>query len=229
MNEPARQRTGFQPVVLLDDLPEYVAGELYVLTLPETVSAGDVVELCRTLRGPAAIAYTSLANLAAACGTSQPWARATTRRLQGLGAEHGYNLVILDAWLPDRPRPPDVDVREQPDLEPAEYDGEDPLLYVPSRPVHVGQQTVHVELQPDPAGRLMVLAYTSPEQLAERCGRYQPWVAIHRNDLAQVAEQAGAHGVLFEPVLDEGSRHTGPVRNWSSRSIASQTEGHDHA
>jgi hypothetical protein len=223
------ERTRRHVIVLLDDLPEHAPHTLYVLTLPKTVAAGDVVELRSTPRGAAAVAYSSIANLVAACGTGQPWAAATAELLQALGNEQDYNLVILDAWLPEGHRYPEADVRDEPDLQPETLDGVGSLLYVPSRPVREGQQVVHLELQPDNAGRLMVLAFTSPEALAERCGPYQPWVAVDRDDIDLVAEQAGALGVLFNPVLAEESRHTGPVHDWTHTSDTSQQEGPQNA
>jgi hypothetical protein len=219
------ERATRRAVVLLDDLPEHAPGVLYVLTLPESVAASDVVELRRTSRGPAAVVYSSVANLVAACGLGQPWASTTAERLQVLGDEHDYNLVVLDAWLPEGHRYPEPDVRDEPDLEPASPHSESGLLYVPSRRVCEGQQVVHLELQPDHAGRLMMLAFTSPEALAERCGPHQPWVAVARDDIDLVAEQAGALGVLLNPVLSEESRHTGPVQDWTRSSGISHQEG----
>ena len=223
------ERTRHRAVVLLDDLPERAPGVLYALTLPASVAAGEVVELRNTPRGPAAVVYSSVANLVAACGLGQPWAATTVERLQALGDEHDYNLAILDAWLPEGHRYPEPDVRAEPDLEPATPRGEGALLYVPSRPVREGQQVVHLELQPDNAGRLMVLAFTSPEALAERCGPHQPWVAVDRDGIDLIAEQAGALGVLFNPVLAEEARHTGPVHDWTRTNDPSQQEGPQNA
>lgn len=215
-------------VVLLDDLPERAPTVLYVLTLPESTAVGDVVELRPTPRGPAAVAYSSVANLVTACGMGQPWAAVSPERLQALGREYDYNLVILDAWLPEGHRYPEPEVRDQPDLQPKAPTGEGVLLFVPSRPVRKGQQVVHLELQPDDSGRLMMLAFTSPEALAERCGPHQPWVAINRDDIDLVAEQAGALGVLFNPVLAEESRHAGPVQDWTRSSGKPPQEGLGH-
>jgi hypothetical protein len=222
------ERTRRAAVVLLDDLPEHALHTLYVLTLPESVATGAVIELRATPRGPAAVAYSSIANLLAACGTGQPWAATSPEQLQILGDNHDYNLVILDAWLPEGHRYPEVDVRDEPDLQSETLDGVGSLLYVPSRPIREGQKVVHLELQPDNAGRLMVLAFTSPEAIAERCGPYQPWVAVDRDDIDLVAEEAGALGVLFNPVLAEESRHTGPVHDWTRTSDTSQQEGPRH-
>jgi hypothetical protein len=125
----------------------------------------------------------------------------------------------MDAVLDLTPRYSEVDSREQPPLdtlEPlSEHDG---LLYVPSRPVQANQYVVELELQPDKAGRPIMLAYTTPELLAAGCGEHQPWVAIRMDDMADAAEESGAHGVLLNPVLAEESRHTGPVHNWNGRS-----------
>jgi hypothetical protein len=67
-------------------------------------------------------------------------------------------LVVLDAVLDLVPRYPEVDSREQPPLDTLEpLDEHDGLLYIPSRPVREGQYVVELELQPDKAGRPIMM------------------------------------------------------------------------
>ncbi|QWF83785.1 hypothetical protein HUW46_07228 [Amycolatopsis sp. CA-230715] len=141
-------------------------------------------------------------------------------QLEDLCTETGIAAIAVDVVLDAQPRYPDIDSREQPPLEPIEQlDQPDDYLYVPSRPVREGQYQVELELQPDNSGRPLMLAYTSPELLAAGCGEFQPWVALHANDVPNAIEESGAHGVLLNPVLAEQSRHTGPVHDWDTHSI----------
>lgn len=160
-------------------------------------------------------AYSSIQRLVAACGAGQPWVSITSDELEAACAEHGVAAVALDTAHPEGHRYPEPDPREQPELEPLPDQDDGSLVYVPSRPVSEGDTQVNLELQPDKAGRAMLLAYSSPELLVAGCGPYQPWVAIHATDIDLVAEEAGACGVLFNPELAEDSRHTGPVQDWS--------------
>jgi hypothetical protein len=133
--------------------------------------------------------------------------------------ERDVGVVVFEAVLDLAPRYPDVHSRDQPPLEPlVPVDAHDGFLYVPSRPIFRGQYVVELESQPDRVGRPLLLAYTSSELLTAGCGVFQPWVAIHVDDMPEVIEQSGAYGVLLNPVLAEESRHAVTVQNWNSRS-----------
>ncbi|WP_116199764.1 SAV_915 family protein [Amycolatopsis circi] len=210
-----------QALVRLDDVPERLPDLVFVLVTSGAADQPGELEVRRTERNEFAVAaYSSLDRLVDACGSGQPWTQVARDRLLEACRELGIGIVVFDAVLDLAPRYPEVDGREQSPLERAEPLAEpDGRFYVPSRPVRAGQQVVELELQPVRAGRPMLLAYTSPELLAAGCGPFQPWVAVNGDDLEAVADEAGAHGVLLNPVLAEESRHAAPVHDWTSRSV----------
>lgn len=169
------------------------------------------------------VAYSSIAALVDACGSGQPWAQMRRDRLVQVCDELGLDAVVLDAVVDPAPRYPEVDGREQAPVQPLEPAEEhEGYVYIPSRPVRAGQYAPQVELQPDQQGKPVMLAYTSPEELVAGCGPYQPWIAIHVDDVAEAMTEAGAHRVLLNPVLAEQSRHTGPVREWGKTVIGGE-------
>ncbi|WP_158714543.1 SAV_915 family protein [Amycolatopsis sp. La24] len=208
-----------QALVRLDDVPERLPELVFVLVILGPEGQPGRLEVRRTTRNESAVAaYSSIDRLVDACGSGQPWAQVARDRLLEACRELGIGIVAFDAVLDLVPRYPEIDSRDQPPLEPVRpLDDQDGFLYVPSRPVRAGQQIVELELQPARNGRPVLLAYTSPELLAAGCGPYQPWVAINGDELEAVADEAGAHGVLLNPVLAEESRHAAPVRDWTSR------------
>ncbi|WP_170220917.1 SAV_915 family protein [Amycolatopsis cihanbeyliensis] len=185
--------------------------------LPADANGPGGVEVRETRRNEyALVAYSSIRKLVDACGAGQPWVRLTREAVDDICADHGVSVIALDLPLPEGHRYPDIAEREKPYLEPLEADpalGE--FVYVPSRPIRAGDRRVLLELQPDHAGRPLLLAYTSPDMLVAGCGPYQPWAAIRAEDLEQVARESGAYGVTFDPILAEESRHIGPVNDWS--------------
>ncbi|WP_406629874.1 SAV_915 family protein [Amycolatopsis sp. WGS_07] len=209
-----------QALVRLDDVRVRLPDLVFVLVTLGTEGQPGGLEVRRTARNEFAVtAYSSIDRLVDACGSGQPWAQVTRDRLAEVCQELGIGIVVFDAVLDRLPRYPEVDSRDQPPLEPAEpLDEPDGCFYVPSRPVRAGQRVVELELQPVRDGRPVLLAYTSPELLAAGCGPHQPWVAVNGDDLEAVANEAGARGVLLNPVLAEESRHAAPVQDWASRS-----------
>lgn len=135
--------------------------------------------------------------------------------LSGVCDEFEITIVALDLPLPTGHRYPEPDVHERPDLAAAMPLDDDGLLYLASRPVRSWNDLVELELQPDARGRLMVLAFTTQEQLAAGCGPHQAWVAVPADLVDEAAFRADADGVLFNPVLAEESRHTAPVQDWT--------------
>lgn len=201
------------PLLAVDELVKQAPTELLVLTHPHEGDAAGGLELRSTPRGDvAAVAYTSIELLVEACGSGQPWVRIATAELDRIADRLGVTLVALDVWLPEGHRYPEADPGTQPDLEPVEpVDSDGAVFFVPSRPVRRSHRSVVLELQPDNAARPALLAYTSREHLEAGCGPHQAWVAIPAEMLAEAAERSGAQQVLFNPVLAEASRHTGPV------------------
>ncbi|MFF0149130.1 hypothetical protein ATK36_4606 [Amycolatopsis sulphurea] len=209
-----------QAFVRFDDLNERLSELLFVLVTPAEAGRPGSIELRRTARHELAVAaYSSITRLVGVCGNGRPWVQVTRGRLIEFCDANDVGIVVLDAVLDLAPRYPEVDSREQPPLEPLEPLPEhDDLLYVPSRPVEFGQYVVELELQPDRAGRPVLMAYTTPELLTACCGEFQPWVAVHMDDIKDVIAESGASGVLMNPVLAEESRHTATVQDWSRRS-----------
>jgi hypothetical protein len=210
-----------QAMVRLDDAERRLPELVFVLVVPPQGGQAGGVEVRHTARQEkTVVAYSAIDLLVDACGAGQPWVQVTRSQLVAFCEDLKVGVIILDAVLDVVPRYPEVDSRDQPPLEELEpLEEHDSYLYVPSRPVREGQYVVELELQPDPRGRPILLAYTSSELLVHGCGEHQPWVAIHADDIAGVAEESGAYGVLLNPVLADESRHAGPVHNWNSRSI----------
>jgi hypothetical protein len=204
-------------LIRVDDLDERLPESLFVLVLPPDDHRGRGVELWRTHRQDlTAVVYSSIQALVAACGAGQPWVAITRDQLADICCEHEITLLALDMPLPEGHRYPEPEIREQPDLEEVEPLANDGLLYVPARPMKSLNQWVELELQPDDRGRLMLLAYTSPQQLEAGCGPYQAWVSIPSDLISEAACRSGADGVLFNPILAEESRHTAPVADWTT-------------
>ncbi|TNC29173.1 SAV_915 family protein [Amycolatopsis alkalitolerans] len=201
-------------LVLVDDLSERLPDGLFMLVLPADDGRGGGVEVWRTARGERAVlAFSAIQSLVGACGAGQPWVPMSREVLAEVCAELGVTLVGLDVAPPEGHRYPEPEVAEVPDLEPWEP-VERQLLYVASRPMRSWTDLVQLELQPDKRGRLMVLAYTSEEELVAWCGPHQAWVAIPSNLVGEAVARSGADGVLFNPILAAESRHTAPVRDW---------------
>jgi hypothetical protein len=203
-------------LVRVDDLDEELPENVFVLVLPGDVARGGGVELWRThRRDRTLVGYSSISGLVSACGGGQPWALLARDQLIQVCDEHEITIVALDLPLPEGHRYPEPDAGEQPDLDDAVPLHDGGLLFVASRPLRSWTELVELELQPDARGRLMLLAYTSQEELDAGCGPHQAWVSIPAELLGEAAWRAGADGVLFNPILAEESRHTGPVHDWT--------------
>lgn len=202
-------------LVRVDDLDEHLPEHVFVVVLPAEDTSGGI-ELWRTHRHDlSVVAYSSIGGLVAACGGGQPWALLSRDQLGRVCDDHKITIVAMDLPLPAGHRYPETEPSERPDLVPAEALSEDGLLYVPSRPLRSWNELVELELQPDVRGRLMLFAYSSREELDAGCGPYQAWVSIPADLIDEAAWRAGADGVLFNPILAEESRHTGPVQDWT--------------
>lgn len=210
--QPLGGSRGEPGVVVIDDLAASCPGELFVLTVAGDTGVG--LELRTTdRRDRMLVAYTSIDRLVEACGSGQPWARIATGQLEQLAHRAQVNLVAVDKPIPEGRRYPEPDSREQPELAPLDAPADEGVLYVPSRPVRPGQHGVTLELQPY-RGKPTLLAYSSLDALREGCGRFQSCVSIAAERLDAVAWHVGAQRVLFNPILTEDARHTGPVLDW---------------
>jgi len=71
----------------------------------------------------------------------------------------------------------------------------EPVVYLPSRRVHAGDDEAQVELRSF-KGRLTLLAFSSLDTLVTACGPEQPWVAMRIPDVHTLVEACGALPVL---------------------------------
>lgn len=109
----------------------------------------------------------------------------------------------------------DEDVSEaSPAVFGAEYAGmeEDELpgpVYIATQRVGAQDTVAQVELRQDDAGRLAMLAYSTHEELVERAGEGQAWIAVPKDNVHQVQQDCGAQAVLWDVELPDGLRHGG--------------------
>lgn len=203
---------------LLDmaDLAVRAPEVLYVLTYLD-----GVLELYQSPHNELVMwLYSGVENLVEACGVGQPYVRATPEQVGGFAEILATPvLAALDVWHPEGSRYPEPDVREVEPLEPMEeYALDQSVMWVPTRPVRVGDLEVGVELHSNDQGIPLLAVFTSIEALRESCGPYQAASAIRSDRVEEVAWQAGAQGVVFDPMLAESARYNAPRRDWTRRS-----------
>lgn len=214
----AESLRGLSRAALLDpcDLADRGVERAYVLTLLE-----GVLELETTAQGESVVwAYSTIQGLVAACGGGQPYVAASADDIQDFADRlSGPLLVALDVWHPDGARYDEIRPEDLEPLVPSTFGGAEELtVWIPTRPVREGDREVVAELHSIEPGQPLLLVYSSLERLVQNCGPYQAAAAIGAERIDAVAEQAGAHGVVFDAVLDEGARHRAPVRDWARRS-----------
>lgn len=195
---------------VFDDVPDVFPPEVLLLA-----DSDEYIEVHIGAREQRVLfAYSDFPTLASLCGPAQPWVRASSEALPALAREHGLTLVMLD--VPSPVDSPSHNTRVELDyLEPLPQVADEPDGYwVASRPYQPGHRQVVAEMQRDNQGRLVVLAYSSWEMVQQCCGPYQAAVRVRTERLSEFATAVGAHGVLFNPVLDEQSRHKEPVVYW---------------
>lgn len=71
-----------------------------------------------------------------------------------------------------------------------------PVVLLPSETMHAGDAEAKVVLR-EVDGRLLVLAYTSPEALTRCCGDEQAWVALPATEVEELALRAHAEAVVL--------------------------------
>lgn len=147
--------------------------------------------------------YSSLGRVIRFCGGGQPWILVNVDRLPALRRVGGFHVVVLDAEVPPDARHSADEARwddaASPDWE---------LAYLPSRRFTRGDPTARLELQPMPAERLAVAAYTSEPVLRAGCGPGQPWVSVPAGLLDEVRRQAGADTIMLDTALPARLRHS---------------------
>jgi hypothetical protein len=202
---------GRESLVPPEDLVSDGIDEPYVLALPD----GDI-ELWKSDRGELFVfAYSTVPLLVESCGAAQPAARLTVARLDELQAGlRAALLVALDVRHPDGHRFPETDIREREPLAHAEHLSAPAEVWIPSFPLLPGDSAARVELYGPAGGDPMLFAYWSLADLRAACGPYQAAVSVRADDLRQVAEEAGAAGVLFDAELSEELKHQQPVVDW---------------
>lgn len=199
----------YADVLDVNDLCSREYGPLFVLTMPD-----GALELRETQPDEVLLwAFSSLLNLVESCGGGQPYVRAEAGQLADFARRlDKHTLAAVDMWHPDGARYSEPDVR---DMEPLQLLEPQVLaalsvVWIPTRPVAVGDREVEVELHPaDGAGPLLAV-FTSMAALRRNCGPHQPASAIQADSIEKVATQAGAAGIAVDPMLAEGARHLAP-------------------
>jgi hypothetical protein len=165
-------------------------------------------------------AYTGIRELAATCGTGQPWVYLDAAEIQALQSSVDTTLLVaVDVWYPDGTRYPPTDPRDREPLAYAKHLTPVTDVWIPALPMASGAKAARVELYAVTPGDPMLLCYRSLDDLHTACGPYQAAISVRANALRQVAEEAGAHGVLFDAELSDELRHTAPVVDWVNRPL----------
>lgn len=179
------------PAVIDADELHYMPAEVWMPIQPPAQRATEVMLELRPTRsnGLGLVAYSSAEALAAACGLDQPCMQIPAAELSRTQRIVGFDCVLMDVGIPES-----VD-GELPELVPPQNTG---LLYVPSRSHRMGASN-HAELNlfETDHGEVVLLAYSSMQQLRACCGDRQPWVAIQAESIESISYQAGAGLVLF--------------------------------
>lgn len=202
----------------------YKSTTLWVLTLPE-----GPLELMETDRGELVLwAYSDFGLLIQSCGLGQPAVRATAMEVADFAAALDRPVrAVVDIWHPDGARYPEPDIFEAEPLEEVDETAwetnpnyENTVVWIPTRPISVGDKAVNVELhQAD--GRRVLSVFTARENVHAACGPYQAAGAIWTPDIGATAERFDAE-IVFDPVLEETSRHTGAVLDWKRHNYFEQ-------
>lgn len=160
--------------------------------------------------------YTRVSLLVSACGLGQPFTRLTVdelkRRVDGMGTV----LVALNGEFADghrfpEPGPDDVDDVTVPE---AEFEDEEPWVFLPTTPNESSDGPIVAELLPAQGGRRILCVWTSRAALEAGAGVFQPWRRVPLSWVEEIAKMTDAHEVRFDPNLPKQARHTGLVVDW---------------
>lgn len=206
-------------LVHAEDLIQHTgSGQLFALVDPdqgtlEVSSTEKSKELCLWL-------YTEVRLLAESCGDGQPYVRTTAADiLEYLDRIDETVLFAINISHPAGARFPELDEHA---LEPMDYLADDiaeePLVWIPTRPVQAGDRRATVELHGTRPGENLLLAFESPEHAQAACGPYQALSAVYSNRIGSIAQECGAQQVVYNGWLADDARHTAPVRDWSRKS-----------
>lgn len=80
-------------------------------------------------------------------------------------------------------------------------------VYLLSQRVGPRDREARVELRQESEGRLVMLAYSSLEELVRACGEMQPWIAVPIDRVSGVQQDTGAELVLWDTELPVELRH----------------------
>lgn len=80
-------------------------------------------------------------------------------------------------------------------------------VYLPCRRVGPRDREAQVELRRADDERLVMLAFTSLEELVRGCGEDQPWIEVAVDRVSQVQRDTGADAVLWDLELPTELRH----------------------
>lgn len=155
--------------------------------------------------------YSTLEALQAGHGVEHQAAEVARDELFGMLEAGGLGLVSLDLFVPEECRADGwAEDEEWPEAPVEEILGE--VVWTLWRPGGRGE-SVQVELHDNEHGQRVLPLYTSKETLRACAGPYQPGIAIRTNEVEQIAEQAGADVVQFNPVIALAARHQQSMRN----------------
>lgn len=82
------------------------------------------------------------------------------------------------------------------------------IVYIPCERIEAKDREARVELRQDGDERLVMLAYSSLEELVRCCGNAQPWIGVRTDRVSQVQLETGAEAILWDLHLPDGARHS---------------------
>lgn len=198
------------PTFLDPDEVEWLPTTVWIpVQLPQFGGAVPELMLRETTNGALTLpVYSSFEQLQNRHGAYEHAIEFASRELEYLRQMAGFATVALDLEVPPELRLSD---REDEDAEWPEAPVEETVgevVWTLWRPSGRGDDSrVEVELHGNDSEQRVLALYTSKETLRACAGPYQPAVAIRANEVEQVAEEAGADVVEFNPAIAPEARH----------------------
>ncbi|GAB3692613.1 hypothetical protein GCM10027597_49730 [Saccharopolyspora tripterygii] len=84
--------------------------------------------------------------------------------------------------------------------------------YLPCERVGPRDREANIELRKDSDQRVVMLAYSSLEELIRGCGEAQPWIAVPVDRVSQVQRDTAAEIVLWDLNLPDEARRQSEAR-----------------